>query len=676
MFKQLRVVKPESWPKSENIIVAGFVLALSLGGFLYLPIWKSQGHREDKKSLQQNVDLATRWMNLKISSLNSELRMVLKEEAALRQEINQFDMSPPLGQSIKSTSFLAVGLTAVNAQGVWEAEWMSALNPVQSWGKAEFTKMIPLLPLGEVNEAKTTIVRVSDPSGQPIIAYLKRVVLKQSDSGSSGVVVGLLPINEFASVGLPFKGGSTELLVSDSLGNAFVTPEQQSVGGSLQRHPMWSQYNQLASREEFEFDSESGSNFALVRSIPQTNLLMLASSPLRTLWSYIATFFIPLSVLILALSFSFYAVVRLFKINWGDLQIQSKKASEQSASYSVKQLDLDIAKSAEQKEASIDSVKAIVAGTAYRLQVPLLGILGQSQLAKAKKPSSEVLLHIDFVESEARNLKTQVDQMVKWSENDRASKKPFELSNVISSAVAAFKKLPLANGVRVSDLSVGATGTFVGESESLKNAIVEVLKNAAEAMLDISDKSIVLKASQDAHRVRLMIEDSGRGLTSTQQDKIFDPLYSTKKSGKSVGLGLAVGVAAAKSLGGRLFYEPKLPGATSLGARFVFDLPLPSAPVESFVPPQVPARKVEATLPVIQFEEASVIPDAPPSIDLQAEPPPEIVKPKPEEKQNKEAVQLPTIDVAISDSIEKLNFKVRPPKSAAKNNNLNKDNDL
>jgi hypothetical protein len=289
------------------------------------------------------------------------------------------------------------------------------------------------------------------------------------------------------------------------------------------------------------------------------------------------------------------------------------------------------------------------------------------------------------VESEARLLKMHIDQMLKWSDSDRAVRHPFDLSAAINQAISAFKKESISEEVKINNLSSAKDIVLVGSVESFKAAIAGLFKNSAEAMLETSDKEIYIRVTKDADRIKLIIEDTGKGISSSQQDKVFDPFYTTKHGASDVGIGLTFGLSVAKSMGGRLFFEPKLPGVSGVGARFIFDLPITGAEIDvkplqhietsKYETPTVPqsfSTKTYERIPDALPEENEVerflaIPESESVLPLSAA---TASDPSAIETANSAAptLELPSVEVAISENIEKLTekikFKVRAPKAS------------
>ena len=79
-----------------------------------------------------------------------------------------------------------------------------------------------------------------------------------------------------------------------------------------------------------------------------------------------------------------------------------------------------------------------------------------------------------------------------------------------------------------------------GDPAQLQQAFVALLINAVEAMPDGGILTFEFSEERDSQSVEFRITDTGIGIPEAQVDQIFEPFYSTKKSGKSLGLGLSV----------------------------------------------------------------------------------------------------------------------------------------
>jgi signal transduction histidine kinase len=70
--------------------------------------------------------------------------------------------------------------------------------------------------------------------------------------------------------------------------------------------------------------------------------------------------------------------------------------------------------------------------------------------------------------------------------------------------------------------------------------------------------------------VRVEIEDNGIGIHDGLVDKIFEPFFSTKDTGKGIGLGLTLCYEFLKRMGARIEVESKL----GRGSLFIITLPV------------------------------------------------------------------------------------------------------
>ncbi len=55
--------------------------------------------------------------------------------------------------------------------------------------------------------------------------------------------------------------------------------------------------------------------------------------------------------------------------------------------------------------------------------------------------------------------------------------------------------------------------------------------------------------------MEITVHDTGKGIDSSELEKVFEPFYTTKATGQGTGLGLWVSYGIVKSFGGEIFVE-------------------------------------------------------------------------------------------------------------------------
>jgi PAS domain S-box-containing protein len=99
--------------------------------------------------------------------------------------------------------------------------------------------------------------------------------------------------------------------------------------------------------------------------------------------------------------------------------------------------------------------------------------------------------------------------------------------------------------------------SVTGDRVQLQQVILNLLRNAAEAMDGIDDRPrrVVIRTTESEHdQVRLSVQDVGVGLDAPGLERLFEPFYTTKSDG--MGIGLSVSRSIIESHGGRLWATP------------------------------------------------------------------------------------------------------------------------
>jgi len=126
------------------------------------------------------------------------------------------------------------------------------------------------------------------------------------------------------------------------------------------------------------------------------------------------------------------------------------------------------------------------------------------------------------------------------------------------------------NGVVLQSELADDLPTISGDRIQLQQVIVNLLRNASDAMVGVPDRPrqlLIRTEREDGDRVRVNVRDAGVGIDPQAMDKLFDAFYTTKSDG--MGIGLSVSRSIVEKHHGRLWAEPN----DGPGATFSFSIP-------------------------------------------------------------------------------------------------------
>jgi two-component system nitrogen regulation sensor histidine kinase NtrY len=163
-------------------------------------------------------------------------------------------------------------------------------------------------------------------------------------------------------------------------------------------------------------------------------------------------------------------------------------------------------------------------------------------------------------------IKNLVNEFSSFARMPATNPLPNNLSEVINESVALFKESQKNISFKVVEKN--KLPRFDLDKDQMKRAIVNILDNAVDA---IEDKgSITIKTYYDKKFQIAMIEiaDTGCGIPQEKKKKLFEPYFSTKKSGTGLGLPIVSTIIADHN--GYIRVRDNHPK----GTKFIIELPV------------------------------------------------------------------------------------------------------
>jgi two-component system nitrogen regulation sensor histidine kinase GlnL len=188
--------------------------------------------------------------------------------------------------------------------------------------------------------------------------------------------------------------------------------------------------------------------------------------------------------------------------------------------------------------------RELIRNLAHEIRNPLGGIRGSAQLLERELPDAELREYTRVIVNEADRLQTLMDRML------TPHRLPQITSVNIHEVLERVRSLILAEfpeGIHIRRDYDTSLPDLSGDSEQLIQAILNVSRNAAQAMNGVGEirlvtriaRSVTLAKQRYRHAVQVEIIDNGPGVPQQLGEKIFYPLISGREGGTGLGLSLA-----------------------------------------------------------------------------------------------------------------------------------------
>lgn len=272
--------------------------------------------------------------------------------------------------------------------------------------------------------------------------------------------------------------------------------------------------------------------------------------------------------------------------------------------------DISYRKLAEEAAVQTERLQAIAdlsAGVAHHFNNLLQVITGSTSLSLLElesgdltqiKPTLESMLDAVRLGAETvRRLQTFANIRADITEEEAAT---FDISATARNAAEISKPLWKAElekrGARVNlrlDLEDGCL--VHGKENELFEVLVNLMRNAAEAMPDGGDIQVATRKEGD--EVVINVRDTGIGIAAGDLPRVFQPFWSTRGVSIGKGMGLAVTHGLVKRHGGGISVQSRV----GEGSTFTIRLPLSGEPVAKTEQP--PMRPAEHRLTILVIED-------------------------------------------------------------------------
>jgi PAS domain S-box-containing protein len=216
------------------------------------------------------------------------------------------------------------------------------------------------------------------------------------------------------------------------------------------------------------------------------------------------------------------------------------------------------------------------AGVAHELNQPLTVIKTGINLILRKiinnQPISEETLKIlaEEIDAQVDRASRIINHMREFGRKTEIHKAAVQVNEAIRGMVTVIgKQLELRKIKLFLDLDPELP-RILGDKNRLEQIFINLALNARDALddLSIAEKIIRIHSFFENNWVKIDFTDNGCGIPKENQEKIFEPFFSTKGVGQGTGLGLSVSYGIIRDYQGQIQVNSRMGSGTSFILQF------------------------------------------------------------------------------------------------------------
>jgi len=214
----------------------------------------------------------------------------------------------------------------------------------------------------------------------------------------------------------------------------------------------------------------------------------------------------------------------------------------------------------------LESIGTITSGVAHNFNNVMAAILGNSQLIQVHSSDPAIQGYAKMIDRQVLRGSTLVNHLMRFS---RAQQAEPTVVNLVDSITEVYHLISRSFDRKIEiETDLPSSLQVRGDPTGLVQVFMNICTNARDAMPE--GGRLRIEASQEGERAKVVISDTGHGMSREVLERIFDPFFTTKPPGKGTGLGLSTAYGIVEGCGGEIRVDSE-PGR---GTTFTIFLPL------------------------------------------------------------------------------------------------------
>jgi two-component system sensor histidine kinase HydH len=185
------------------------------------------------------------------------------------------------------------------------------------------------------------------------------------------------------------------------------------------------------------------------------------------------------------------------------------------------------------------SLGRLAAGVAHEIRNPLSSIKGFATYFKERyKDNPDDQKTSEIMIKEVDRLNRVITQLLEFARPPVIQKKRASLQSLIQHSLKMIERQASAKEIQILSHLPSEMKEIDLDPDGINQVLLNLYLNAIEAMEQGGTLSVSLSSEESSPWVKIIVSDTGTGISKEDLEHIFDPYFTTKQTG--TGLGLAI----------------------------------------------------------------------------------------------------------------------------------------
>jgi len=174
---------------------------------------------------------------------------------------------------------------------------------------------------------------------------------------------------------------------------------------------------------------------------------------------------------------------------------------------------------------------------AHEIRNPLEAISGAVEVIKLKKELNSQNGFLKIINEEIDTLNNFLDEFLNFARIKSYKFKKIDIINLLNDISKLLEAMTDNNNITLIKEFNTKHKYIKGDINKMKSVFTNIILNSIEAIK--KSGYIKIKVDDNENYILINIEDNGCGIKNEDLDKIFNPFFTTKKSGSGIGLSIS-----------------------------------------------------------------------------------------------------------------------------------------